>query len=204
MMAQIGQEIRRLREEQELNQAQLAVLIGTGPAAIGRIENGRQNPNSLTLMKLAEALGVEVADFFPKEQAQLFPPSTEDMSEQQRSPLKAIAIAADVLACGAADPNLDPNKAFGLVVAAQAIEDQLTTFMGAPETSALSSQEKSALAQLMGQLEAIIEQYDRRVQVERDRVEMESRFRAVEREEARNTPAEAKDLIEAWKATTGL
>src|SRR5215207_5074673 len=65
-MAHVGQEVRRLREERELNQAQLAVLIGTGPAAISRIENGRQSPNSTTLEKLAKALEVEISDLFPK------------------------------------------------------------------------------------------------------------------------------------------
>jgi transcriptional regulator with XRE-family HTH domain len=70
-MPQIGREIRRIREERDLNQAQLSVMIGTGPAAISRIENGRQIPSTVTLQKLAEALGVGVEDFFPKDQARL-------------------------------------------------------------------------------------------------------------------------------------
>lgn len=70
-MSRIGREIRRIREERDLNQAQLAVMIGTGPAAISRIENGRQIPSMVTLQKLAHALGVGVEDFFPKEQARL-------------------------------------------------------------------------------------------------------------------------------------
>lgn len=70
-MSHVGQEIRRLREERDLNQAQLAVLVGTGPAAISRIETGKQNPNSATLSRIAQALDVEVADLFPKAQAPL-------------------------------------------------------------------------------------------------------------------------------------
>jgi transcriptional regulator with XRE-family HTH domain len=70
-MSHVGQEIRKIREARDLNQAQLAVLIGTGPAAISRIENGKQNPNSTTLVKIALALDVEVADLFPKGQATL-------------------------------------------------------------------------------------------------------------------------------------
>jgi transcriptional regulator with XRE-family HTH domain len=74
-MTHVGREIKRHREKQELNQTRLAALVGTGPAAISRIENGRQNPNSVTLVKLADALGVEVADFFPKVQLALPTPA---------------------------------------------------------------------------------------------------------------------------------
>jgi transcriptional regulator with XRE-family HTH domain len=70
-MAHVGQEIRRVREERGLNQAQLAVVVGTGPAAISRIENGRQSPNTETLERIARALGVEAGDLFPKEQSRL-------------------------------------------------------------------------------------------------------------------------------------
>jgi transcriptional regulator with XRE-family HTH domain len=78
-MDHVGKTIRRLREERGLNQAQLAVSVGTGPSAISQIENGRRNPNSETLAKLARALEVEVADLFPKVQAPL---SFEELPEE--------------------------------------------------------------------------------------------------------------------------
>lgn len=71
-MVHVGREIRRVREECGLNQTQLAALIGTGPAAISRIENGKQSPNTETLEKIAKALKVEVGDLFPKAQGSLF------------------------------------------------------------------------------------------------------------------------------------
>jgi transcriptional regulator with XRE-family HTH domain len=70
-MVHIGHEIRRAREERGLNQTQLAASVGTGPAAISRIENGRQSPNIETLEKIARALELEVRDLFPKAQAPL-------------------------------------------------------------------------------------------------------------------------------------
>ncbi len=78
-MAHIGQEVRRAREERGLNQTQLAASVGTGPAAISRIENGRQSPNMETLEKIARALELEVRDLFPKAQTPLFtqPPNEE-------------------------------------------------------------------------------------------------------------------------------
>jgi len=71
-----------------LNQAELAVAIGTGPSAISEIENGKRNPNSTTLLKLAHALEVEVAELFPKVQAQLFD-GPDAPAGERRVPLSA-------------------------------------------------------------------------------------------------------------------
>lgn len=70
-MVHVGREIRRVREERGLNQTQLAASVGTGPAAISRIENGRQSPNIETLEKIAQALEMEMSDLFPKVSAPL-------------------------------------------------------------------------------------------------------------------------------------
>ena len=70
-MDEVGMEIKRLREEKDWTGAQLAVYAGMSPSAISQIETGRRNPNMASLTKLAEALEVEVSDFFPKVQASL-------------------------------------------------------------------------------------------------------------------------------------
>ena len=82
-MGHVGQEVRRLRIERNMNQAQLAVAIGTGPSAISEIENGRRDPGAGTLRKLAGALGVEVGDLFPKAQAPLL------LEEASAAPFRA-------------------------------------------------------------------------------------------------------------------
>lgn len=90
-MDHVGKVVRRLREERGLNQAQLAVSVGTGPSAISQIENGKRSPNSETLVKLARALEVEMADLFPKAQTPLFarlptkPPS--EGAEEWKGPI---------------------------------------------------------------------------------------------------------------------
>ena len=68
---QIGEEIRRRREEQELTGFQLAVRAGMTPSAVSQIETGKRTPNSASVVKLAGALGCEVGDLYPKEQAAL-------------------------------------------------------------------------------------------------------------------------------------
>jgi transcriptional regulator with XRE-family HTH domain len=55
-----------------VSQVQLAGLAGMDPATLNRIEQGKANPNLKTIERLADALGVEVADFFPKAQDPLF------------------------------------------------------------------------------------------------------------------------------------
>ena len=66
MGSEVGREVRRLREERGWGQAKLAVEAGMAVSGVSQIENGKRNPNSATLLKLAKALGVEVADLFPK------------------------------------------------------------------------------------------------------------------------------------------
>lgn len=80
-MGHVGEQVRRLREEKGWTQPRLSVETGLAVSGISQIENGRRNPNAGTLAKLAGALGVEVADFFPKAEAPL--PFEE---EQWRSP----------------------------------------------------------------------------------------------------------------------
>jgi transcriptional regulator with XRE-family HTH domain len=70
-MSEVGQEIRRLREAKGWSQPKLAVEAGVAVSGVSQIENGKRNPNSSTLMKLAAALDVEVADLFPKAQSPL-------------------------------------------------------------------------------------------------------------------------------------
>jgi transcriptional regulator with XRE-family HTH domain len=70
-MGEVGKEIRRLREAKGWGQTKLAATADMAVSGVSQIENGHRNPNSATLIKLAGALGVEVADLFPKGQAPL-------------------------------------------------------------------------------------------------------------------------------------
>jgi transcriptional regulator with XRE-family HTH domain len=67
----VGREVRRLREALGWSQTRLAVEAGMSVSGISMIENGHRNLSTVTLAKLAEALGVEVRDLFPLDQAPL-------------------------------------------------------------------------------------------------------------------------------------
>jgi XRE family transcriptional regulator, fatty acid utilization regulator len=64
-------ELRRIRKERGLSQQRLADLANVDKVTIVHIENGKTSPKVETLEKLASALGVELADLFPKAQAPL-------------------------------------------------------------------------------------------------------------------------------------
>jgi transcriptional regulator with XRE-family HTH domain len=58
--------MRQLREEKGLSQAQAAVRAGMDPGTWNRLERGKGNPNIRTLERVADSLGVEVADLLGK------------------------------------------------------------------------------------------------------------------------------------------
>ena len=63
------EEIRRIRKERGLTQRGLANASGVDQATISMVESGKRRPHLETLDSLADALGVEVGDFFPKAEA---------------------------------------------------------------------------------------------------------------------------------------
>ena len=81
-MAFSGEKLRQIRQARGFSQRDLPVAHDT----VSRIESGRRNPHPSTLRKLAEALGVEVRDFFeevettPKAAA---PPSLAEWLEER-------------------------------------------------------------------------------------------------------------------------
>lgn len=60
----LGKNIARLRRENNLSQLDVCAEIKMEKSNLSSIENGRQNVTSLTLRKIANAIGVEVKEFF--------------------------------------------------------------------------------------------------------------------------------------------
>jgi transcriptional regulator with XRE-family HTH domain len=58
----IGDQIRAARREARLSQEKLAELAGMDRQAINRIEQGHQSPLVDNLIRIADALGVPLAD----------------------------------------------------------------------------------------------------------------------------------------------
>jgi transcriptional regulator with XRE-family HTH domain len=60
----LGERIRALRTERELQQRQLAEKAGLTPSLVSQIESGRLTPSLNTVRRLADALGVTIASLF--------------------------------------------------------------------------------------------------------------------------------------------
>ena len=58
--------IKELRQSRGWNQTTLAYHAGMSTSQVSLIESGRRNPSAATLEAIAEALGVGIADLFPK------------------------------------------------------------------------------------------------------------------------------------------
>lgn len=68
----VRREIRRIREERGVSQTELSARSGIDRATLSQIETGRRAPTIGTLGRLAEGLGVEAGDLFPKVRPRLF------------------------------------------------------------------------------------------------------------------------------------
>ncbi len=63
-LIQLGKRIATLRKAKGYSQLDLGSIIDMEKSNLSAIENGRQNPSSLTLKKIADALQVKVIEFF--------------------------------------------------------------------------------------------------------------------------------------------
>ena len=95
------QAIRRIRKGQGWSQERTAAEAGIDRVTLIHIETGRSSPTVETLQKLAGALGVEVADFFPRAQGTLFasddPPAGRDAGAPAGGAARVLADWAESL-----------------------------------------------------------------------------------------------------------
>ena len=68
-LAALGGQIRRLRRARGYSQEDFAEMAGLDRAYCGGIERGERNIAALNLIKIANALEVEVGELFPSRRA---------------------------------------------------------------------------------------------------------------------------------------
>lgn len=59
LLKELGERITKIRNERGLSVRDLAEIAGMGYTNVNNIENGKINPQYITLILLAEALGVD-------------------------------------------------------------------------------------------------------------------------------------------------
>ena len=60
----LGKNIARIRRSKGFSQLDVCAVISMEKSNLSSIENGRQNPTTLTLKKIADAIEVDVREFF--------------------------------------------------------------------------------------------------------------------------------------------
>jgi transcriptional regulator with XRE-family HTH domain len=60
----IGNKIKKVREAKGFSQRQIAKELGMDPSQYSKIENGKTDPTTSTLEKIAKALNIEISDLF--------------------------------------------------------------------------------------------------------------------------------------------
>ncbi len=63
-LKELGRQVRILRQEKNLTQAELGEQAGIGLKYVGEIERGRTNPGVRLVWRLSRALAVEVVELF--------------------------------------------------------------------------------------------------------------------------------------------
>jgi transcriptional regulator with XRE-family HTH domain len=67
--AALGRAVRSLREARRISQVQLAANSGFMQSWISHVEHGRRNPSWSNVVRLAEGLGVTVAELVRRAEA---------------------------------------------------------------------------------------------------------------------------------------
>lgn len=62
-LRKVGKRVASIRKDKGYTQEEVCTELEMDKPYLSSIENGRQNPTLLTLLKLAEAMGVEVKEF---------------------------------------------------------------------------------------------------------------------------------------------
>ena len=58
----LGENLKELRVTKNLSQSELADMVSVDKSYISNIENGKTNPTTLTLEKIATALKIEISE----------------------------------------------------------------------------------------------------------------------------------------------
>lgn len=66
----IGNNIRQIRKQRQVTQIDLAVMIGIDRAYLSEIENGRTNVSLNILYAIADALNIDIIQFFNRNKKQ--------------------------------------------------------------------------------------------------------------------------------------
>ena len=144
------EELTRIRNERGWSQQRLADESGVNKATINQVERGKRSPNVETLTKLAHALGVGVADLFPKAQASLW--SDEALERRPSILARIVGAAADRWKDDMAEQELSDAEISGRVEAALDLYEMVTRRVNLEDLEGLARNELEELISVTDKL----------------------------------------------------
>jgi transcriptional regulator with XRE-family HTH domain len=60
----VGDKIRKVREAKGLSQKEISAMVNMDQSQYSKIENGKTDPTTGTIEKIAKALGIEISELF--------------------------------------------------------------------------------------------------------------------------------------------
>jgi transcriptional regulator with XRE-family HTH domain len=102
----VGTRLRRMRDRQGYSLRALAERCGLSINAISQIERGENSPTVATLQRLANALGVQITDFFQEEARQ----KTVLVKRDQGLRSQSNGVIMESLGMGLSDQQLEPFR----------------------------------------------------------------------------------------------
>ena len=70
MLTQFGKRIAKLRARKKITQENLAEMVNYSPNHLSKLESGRTNPSFDLLVKIADALDVDISELFKFKEAE--------------------------------------------------------------------------------------------------------------------------------------
>lgn len=105
--ANLGESMRRLREEQQLSLRALAERTGFSASFLSQVENGQASPSIASMERIAAALGVTLSQFFQTAEGKAAP-AVVRVAERVRLDSKWSRARIEALATARPGARLDP------------------------------------------------------------------------------------------------
>lgn len=150
------EELTRVRNELGWSQQKLADESGVNKATINQIERGKRSPNIETLQKLADGMGREIGDFFPKVQASLWSDNPPTERRAYRFAEFMVA-AADKWMNLVSDPGTNNRDRYGISEAASAIGDAIDERVDDAFWDSLPNEDRLEIIRIMEKMTEVIE-----------------------------------------------
>lgn len=104
-MFNVGERIKQLRKDQNINGRTLAKLVNLDPSQISKIEKGTTNPSLSSLFEICKVLNITPAELFSNEEKEISPEIRELLNTTESFTKKQLKLLNEFLKSLNNDPS---------------------------------------------------------------------------------------------------